>query len=194
MKKIHILSALAVLALLLTACTRPAFGLSENTAKHMTITAERAPKDAFFMTGSLEVADGEQFEITSNLTEGSIRVEIVGAAEEQSIDVLPATDGAAILTADLRNADAVAASVRAALSQEYDLLENTRELERAGSSLRIEASVPKGTGRMGSQIQVVYIIPAPDGCRVATAHYAVEAAEGFGRRFSYLLNTLAVLG
>ena len=98
------------------------------------------------------------------------------------------------LTRSAEDVETVAASVRAALSQEYELLEGTRELERAGSCLRIEASVIKGTNQMADQLQAVYIIPASDGCRVATAHYAAEAAEGFGRRFSYMLNTLTVLG
>ena len=92
------------------------------------------------------------------------------------------------------DAESAAASVRAALSQEYELLESSRELEGAGSCIRIEASELKGTGRMADQLQAVYIIPASDGCRVAAAHYAIEAAEGFGRRFSYMLNTLAVIG
>ena len=96
------------------------------------------------------------------------------------------------LTASAEDADTVAASVREALSQEYDLLESTRELERSGSCLRIEASVLKGTNRMADQIQAVYIIPASDGCRVATTHYAAEASEGFGRRFAYMLDTLEV--
>ena len=91
------------------------------------------------------------------------------------------------------SADAAAEAVRAELSREYDLLESTRELERAGACLRIEASVIKGTNQMADQLQAVYIIPAADGCRVARAHYAVEAAEGFGRRFSYLLDTLTVI-
>ena len=42
-------------------------------------------------------------------------------------------------------------------------------------------------------VQGVYIIPAADGCRIATMHYGFEAAEGFGRRFRYMLNTFAVL-
>ena len=46
---------------------------------------------------------------------------------------------------------------------------------------------------MPDLLQMVYIIPAPDGCRVATAHYSIESAEGFGRRFSYILNTLVVI-
>ena len=46
---------------------------------------------------------------------------------------------------------------------------------------------------MADQLQVVYIIPAFDGCRVAVEHFSVESAEGFGRRFNYMLNTLAVI-
>ena len=91
------------------------------------------------------------------------------------------------------DAETAAKAVRETLSQEYDLLESTRELARAGSCIRIEASVIKGTNRMADQLQAVYIIPAPDGCRIAAAHYAIEGAEGFGRRFSYMLNTLAVI-
>ena len=91
------------------------------------------------------------------------------------------------------DAETAAKAVRETLSQEYDLLESTRELARAGSCSRIEASVIKGTNRMADQLQAVYIIPAPDGCRIAAAHYAIEGAEGFGRRFSYMLNTLAVI-
>ncbi len=91
------------------------------------------------------------------------------------------------------DADTVAASVAEALSRDYELLVGSRALEGAGSCVRIEASVIKGTNNMADQLQAVYIIPAADGCRVATAHYAVEAAEGFGRRFNYMLNTLAVL-
>ena len=97
------------------------------------------------------------------------------------------------VTCSAENAETVAETVRKALSREYDLLESTREFARAGSCIRIEASVIKGTNRMADQLQAVYIIPAPDGCRVATAHYAIEGAEGFGRRFSYMLNTLAVI-
>ena len=97
------------------------------------------------------------------------------------------------VTCSAENAETVAEAVRKALSREYDLLESTRELAGAGSCIRIEASVIKGTNRMADQLQAVYIIPAPDGCRVATAHYAIEGAEGFGRRFSYMLNTLAVI-
>ena len=46
---------------------------------------------------------------------------------------------------------------------------------------------------MPPQLQMVYIIPADDGCRVVTAHYAIEGAEGFGRRFHYFMDTFEVI-
>ena len=97
------------------------------------------------------------------------------------------------VTYSAENAETAAAAVRAELSQQYDLLESTRELDGAGSCLRIEASELKGTGRMADQLQAVYIIPASDGCRIAAAHCSIEAAEGFGRRFDYMLNTLSLI-
>ncbi len=97
------------------------------------------------------------------------------------------------VTCRAEDADTVAADLREALSRDYELLEGARELEGAGSCIRIEASVIKGTNNMADQLQVVYIIPAKDGCLVATEHFSVEASEGFGRRFSYMLNTLTVL-
>ena len=92
------------------------------------------------------------------------------------------------------DAETVAASVIEALSDEYEISRDSRTLERAGSCIRIEASEVKGGGVMADRLQVVYIIPAPDGCRVATEHFAIEAAEGFGRRFSYMINTIEVIG
>ncbi len=97
------------------------------------------------------------------------------------------------VTCSTEDADTVAASVSEELSKEYEILRDSRELDRAGSCIYIEASVIKGTNRMADQLQSVYIIPASDGCRIATAHYSVESAEGFGRRFAYMLNTLSVM-
>lgn len=116
MKKNNTLAVILVLALLtltLTACGTSEFGVTENTEKRMTITAEKADKDAFFMTGSLEVADGEQIVITSHLTKGSVRVEIIGASEEQSIDELPEMDGEAIITANVSTTEGASGTVPA---------------------------------------------------------------------------------
>ena len=89
-----------VLALMLTGCGKSEFTMTENTGKLMSIKAENAGRDDFFMVGSLEVADGEQIVITSELAKGTIRVEIIGTPEEQSIDELPDTDGEPTITAN----------------------------------------------------------------------------------------------
>lgn len=94
---------------------------------------------------------------------------------------------------DTGSAELVADAISAILSQEFDLIRETRELDRAGSCIYIEASELKGTGRMADELQAVYIIPAGNGCVVATAHFSIEAAEGFGRRFHYMLHTLSVI-
>ncbi len=94
---------------------------------------------------------------------------------------------------DTGNAELVASAINASLSEAYDTIVEEYELDRAGSCIRIEASELKGTGTMADLLQVVYIIPAPDGCRVATAHFSIEGAEGFGRRFSYMVKTLDVI-
>ena len=91
------------------------------------------------------------------------------------------------------DADAVAAAVSEALSVDYDIIRESRTLERAGDCLVVDASNAKGDGGTPDLLQAVYIIPAADGCRVASAHYTFESAEGFGRRFSYFMNTFSVL-
>ncbi len=91
------------------------------------------------------------------------------------------------------DADTAAASVRTELSQEYELTESTRELDHAGGCIYIEASVLKGTNTMADQIRVVYIIPAPKGCFVATAYFSAEGAEGFAKRFSYMIQTISAI-
>lgn len=93
-----------------------------------------------------------------------------------------------------QDAETVAAGVSAALSVDYEInREDAFELERAGKCIRIDASADVGGQTMPDQLMMVYIIPAEDGCRVATAHYAIEASEGFGHRFHYMMDTLAVL-
>ena len=127
--------ALAILALTLTACGRSTFGVTENTGKRMTITAERADKDAFFMLGTLEVDEGEQLAINANLTKGAIRVEIIAADAEQSIDKLPNMDSEPALTANLKATE----STSGTLSAGSYLLRATC-LEKATGTVQIEVS------------------------------------------------------
>ena len=91
------------------------------------------------------------------------------------------------------DAETVAAFVSEAFSKEYDITTVPREFDHAGTCTRIEASVIKGTNNMAEQIQTVYIIPASDGCVVATVHSFITESEGFGHRFNYMLDTLKLI-
>lgn len=95
---------------------------------------------------------------------------------------------------DPGDAQAVADTISASLSAEYDIQRGNRELENTGSCIWIEASVIKNTDQMAEHLQTVYIIPAPEGCCVATVHSYIAESEGFSRRFAYMLNTLSFLG
>ena len=98
------------------------------------------------------------------------------------------------VTRSSEDAEAVAAAIGAELSEKYEISrDDSFELESAGRCIRIDASADKGGLTMPDQLQMVYIIPAPDGCRIATAHYAIEASEGFGRRFHYMMHTFSVI-
>lgn len=108
-----ILSVLMLLAMMLTSCGRSEFTVTTNTAKRMTITAEKADKGASFTVGTLEVTDGEAIVITANLTKGSVRVEIIRAPAEQSIDALPDLEGEVIILANLEGTDGASGTVPA---------------------------------------------------------------------------------
>ena len=101
MKRIALVLALA-LALLLTACGASEFGVIQNDPDRIVISAENAEKDAFFVTGTLEVAEGQQIVAAADLEKGSIRVEIYAAPEgEESVSELTEL-GDALLTGDLK--------------------------------------------------------------------------------------------
>lgn len=104
--------ALILLMFTLSACGDSEFGLSKNTEKHMTIVAKDADKDAFFMVGTLEVDAGDQIFITSNLKSGQIKVEIVGAPEE-NIDQFPEIDSTSSFTARITGSSNTSGTVPA---------------------------------------------------------------------------------
>ena len=128
-----VILALLLSMLMLTACGKSEFGVTENTGKRMTITAENAEKDAFFMVGALEVEEEEQIVIASDLTKGSVRVEIVEAPEGESVEELTAADGDAILTANLKTTEEASGTVPAG-----SYLVKATCLERATGTVQIE--------------------------------------------------------
>ncbi len=97
------------------------------------------------------------------------------------------------MTKSADDADTTAAAIIEKLSKTYETDQFSFTLDNAGECIKIDASVEKGTNQTADNMQAVYIIPASDGCIVATSHYFFEASEGFGRRFIYMLNTLIVL-
>ena len=92
---VFIFSLLSVFAL--SACGKSEFSGIVSTEKDMTIEAKNASKEAFFMTGDLEVDEGEQIVIHSSLEKGIIRIEIIRMEGGGHIDVLPGLDGEPVI-------------------------------------------------------------------------------------------------
>ncbi len=90
------------------------------------------------------------------------------------------------------NIDAVTASISEELSKDYEIYTDTYELENAGNCTRIDGSASVEGTKMPQQLQKVYIVPAGEGTVVGRAHYGIEAAEGFGHRFAYMMDTLII--
>lgn len=108
-----VILALALSALLLAACGKSEFGVIQNDPDRIVISAENADKDAFFVTGTLEVAENQQIVAAADLEKGSIRVEIY-AAPENVENVSELTDlGDAILTGNLGAGESVSGTVDA---------------------------------------------------------------------------------
>lgn len=92
------------------------------------------------------------------------------------------------------SAEYAADSISEALSAEYELYrDDSFMLERAGRCIYISTSSVKGGGYSPEHLQTVYVIPAGDGCIVATEHCSIESAEGVGRRFAYMMHTLSLI-
>ncbi|MBQ3271984.1 MAG: hypothetical protein IJH44_01895 [Solobacterium sp.] len=97
MKKnfMKIMAAAMLAAVTLAGCAKSELVCDAANGKDVVITATRAAKDDFVVTGSLEVAEGETVTVKPALDKGAITSELIASPEEQSIDELPATDGEA---------------------------------------------------------------------------------------------------
>lgn len=91
------------------------------------------------------------------------------------------------------DAETTAASIAETLSEQYNVSRWEYTLDRAGDCIDIRGEVDK-EGQMSIwELQMVYIIPADDGCFVAWGHYTQESAEGCGARFRGMMHTFAAL-
>lgn len=96
-----VLTAILLMSMLaMTACSKSVFGVTDNTEKAMTIEAKKAAVDSMFMVGTLEVDEGEQVVVTSNLEKGRVKIEIIYQGDE-SIEELPDMDGEATLAGEV---------------------------------------------------------------------------------------------
>ncbi len=92
-----------------------------------------------------------------------------------------------------QDSDSVIKAVSEELSADYEISEESYMLDNAGSCIRIDASASADGSGTPDRLQMVYIVPAGDGTLVGTAHYGFESAEGFGRRFAYIMKTLTLI-
>ena len=124
---------LAVSALLFAGCGKSQFGLTENTEKRMVLTAQNADKGDFFMVGTLVVDEGEQIVIASDLSKGSIRVEMIESPASQSAEDMLEFSGNTIITADLNTTEGASGTVPAG-----DYMLKATCLEKASGTVTIE--------------------------------------------------------
>ena len=86
-KRVSILMAALLAAGMLTATAcgmfKNEFKCVENTEKRMTFEAVNASKGGMIMIGTLEVAEGEELEITPDLKKGMLKLEFIQEDEEQ---------------------------------------------------------------------------------------------------------------
>lgn len=94
------------------------------------------------------------------------------------------------VTNSKEKAEDAAGSISEMLSKDYDITQESCELEHAGSAIKIITVSAKENGEVQSMLQTVYIIPTAEGSLIATAHYTLESAGGFGQRFAYIVNTI----
>lgn len=108
MKKIMYFMFTAVLAfamIAMTSCGKSEFTFSDNSEKMMTVKAVNASKESMVMAGTLEVAEGEQAVVYSNLDEGTVNISLYKAPESESADDIPEMDGEPVASVDMSGTD-----------------------------------------------------------------------------------------
>ena len=94
------------------ACSTSEFSLEGSDEKKMTVSAKNGEKDSVAAVGGLVVGEGEMVVVTADLTEGSIRVEVM-EAEETGEEEAPDLSGEVIFTANLESTDSSSAEMNA---------------------------------------------------------------------------------
>lgn len=92
----------AMAMLVMVSCGKHELSGNIEDEKNMTITANKSDKDDYFMTGTLEVDEGDMVAIEPKLEEGSILIDFIGGdSDEENIEELPELDAEATYTANV---------------------------------------------------------------------------------------------
>ena len=91
------------------------------------------------------------------------------------------------------DAETVADTIETELSEDYEVYRDTTVLSSGCECIRMDASAVPGGAYTADVMQAVYVIPTADGCRVARIQYLPEGSDGFGKRLTYLVNTITVM-
>ena len=96
MKRYLKIAAIVVLALsavaMMTACGSGDLSVNADDPKNIVITAENADTDMDVMSGSLDVAEGEQLVVEPALENGALDIDLIRMAEDQSAEEVPDID------------------------------------------------------------------------------------------------------
>ena len=114
MKRILTVAAIALIAagmIAMTSCKASEFVFSGESEKLMTMEAKNAGNGASSLLGGLEVDEGEQIMISSDIEKGAVLLEVFGGPEEQSIDELPEPEGDPVMTLNAEGKESVSGEV-----------------------------------------------------------------------------------
>ena len=105
-----------------------------------------------------------------------------------------APDNYMYIVADTDDPDTAAGMFGMTLSFDFEDVSSEKvTLDKAGECVLLYAKGPKSEVFPSDAVEKVYVIPAPDGCRIARIYGTLESAEGFGVRFAEMLDTLEVI-
>ena len=104
-----VLAAAGLIAL--TSCTTSDFSFSGESEKLLKVNAKNAAAGTESTLGGLDVEEGEQILITSELESGTVRIEVYAGPEEQSADELPEPEGDPVMIFDARGSESLSGTV-----------------------------------------------------------------------------------
>ena len=88
------------------------------------------------------------------------------------------------------DADLTASNLTSEYSSNFEVIQSSVTLDNGVTCTKLSLLNPEDGSR---NLQNIYVIPADDGCRVASAHFTIESSEGFGTRFDNTVRSINVI-